>query len=87
MMALRKTWFASSLQDPALFLVKLCYASANLNLLQNDGDPSESLEFKNEAIRIIQRKLEAGDISDATLAAVATIVSCEVSCDGIAPTQ
>ncbi|KAN0073989.1 hypothetical protein V8E54_007926 [Elaphomyces granulatus] len=79
MMALRKTWFASSLQDPAIFLVKLCLASANLSLLQNDGYPSEALEFKNGAIRIIQKRIEDGDINDATVAAVASIVSCEVS--------
>ncbi len=80
-MAMRKQWFGEAIQDPAYLLIKLCHGAANLFTKSDNSDSMESLTFQNEAIRIINQRLDKSPdtISDATLATVACIVSYEVS--------
>ena len=81
MMALRRLWFGKALGDTAFLFIKLCHASASFSLTEGSEDSIESLLFKNEAIRIINERLDqsATHISEGTLSTVACIVLYEVS--------
>ena len=80
-MALRRLWFGKALGDTAFLFIKLCHASASLSLTEGSEDSVEPLLFKNEAIRVINERLDqsASHISEETLSAVACIVLYEVS--------
>jgi hypothetical protein len=79
MKCVRKSWFDLFIQDAALFSMILCIAAGNLSLLI--GDPAESVYWKNEAIKIIDSRLDKSprEVSASTIAAVASLVSYEVS--------
>jgi hypothetical protein len=59
----------------------LCIAAGNLSLLKHIGDPAESVYWKNEAIKIINGRLAESprELSASTIAAVASLVTYEVS--------
>jgi hypothetical protein len=81
MKCVRKSWFDLFIQDAAFFSMILCIAAGNLSLLKHIGDPAESVYWKNEAIKIIDSRLDKSprEVSASTIAAVASLVSYEVS--------
>lgn len=80
MAAVRTLWFRKAIQDTAFLFMKLCHAAGSLSLIKHEGDSVEALVFKNEAIRIINERLDqsSSNISEGTLSTVASIVSYEV---------
>ncbi|KAK9364507.1 hypothetical protein V1509DRAFT_613407 [Lipomyces kononenkoae] len=81
MRAARKTWYGLFIHDAAFSSVILCIAAGNLSLLEHVGDSVESLHWKNEAIKIINRRLDESPskLTAATIAAVASLVSYELT--------
>ena len=81
MTAIRRLWFEKGVHDSAFLFVKLCHAAGSLSLTERSGGPTEALMLKNEAIKIINERLDQSSthISDGTISAVACIVSYEVS--------
>jgi hypothetical protein len=80
MMAVRRLWLGKALKDPAFLLMELCHAAESLSLIERGENSTESLTFKNEAIKIINQRLDQSpnEISEGTLSTVASIVSYEV---------
>lgn len=81
MMAVRKLCFKNAMRDAAFLFMKLCHAADSLSLIEGGGDSVESLMFKNEAIKVINERLDQSPthISEGTLSTVASIVSYEVN--------
>jgi hypothetical protein len=80
MLAARKSWFRTCLQDPAFFNAVLSHYAGSFSLNFKEGDPMESLMLRTEAIKIVNERIEAGGggVSDGTIGTVASLVTYEV---------
>src|ERR1700733_13402983 len=81
MTSVRKSWFRTSLQDPAFFNAAMSHLAARLSLGAKKGDPIESLQFRMKAVEIVNQRLgrKIGDFDDGTIGAVASLTAYEVS--------
>lgn len=81
MVSVRKSWLQTSLQDPAFFAAVASHYAGRYSLGTGQGDPTDSLLLRMEAIRIVNEKLNQPDefVSDGTIGAVASLVTYEVS--------
>ena len=79
-MAVRSLWLEKAMRDTAFLFIKLCRAAESLSVIERSGGSVETLMFKNEAIKVINQRLDESPthISEGTLSAVACIVSYEV---------
>lgn len=83
-MSARKHWFLLSLTDKAFFLIALSHAAAHRSRPEQKGawNPSEALQLRTEAIRVINERVRnVGEYgpTDGTIGAVASILTYEVS--------
>lgn len=83
MNAVRAQWFDIAHTEAALLHVILAHSAATYALLQQEDtwEPKESLILRTEAIRIINERIDnsnAGNLSDATVGAVACLAKYEV---------
>jgi hypothetical protein len=80
MTSVRKSWFRTSLQDPAFFNSVLSHYAGRFNLDTMQGDPVDSLYFRTNAIKLVNERLSKQDeiITDGTIAAVASLATYEV---------
>ncbi len=87
MMNPRKTWLSNATKDPAYFHAGLSHYTAHFTQLHEQGDPTEALVYRMEAVRPVNERLGAAElgISDGTVGAVACIFNHEVSRIGLLP--
>jgi hypothetical protein len=81
MKACRNRWHALASQDAVLFRVALSHAAGNLSMLQERGDPTESLIWRTDAIRILNERIASSKTSGPslyTIGAIASMASYEV---------
>jgi hypothetical protein len=83
MVSVRKSFFRTSLQDPAFFTTALSHYAASFSLSTQAGsesDPTEALLLRMDAIKMVNERL--GDASrcatDGTIGAVAGLMTYEV---------
>ena len=81
MMTYRRCWTKDSLDDPAMLNCILSHSSGNFNLLFKKGDPTESLRYRMEAIRIVNDRLSQPKdaVRNGTICVIAGISTYEVS--------
>ena len=81
MMTYRKSWTKDSLDDPAMLNCILSHSSGDYNLCFKRGDPTESLRYRMEAIRIVNDRLSDPEdaVRNGTICVVAGISTYEVS--------
>ena len=81
MMPMRKGLFSLAVHDAALFHTFMSHYVASYNLRFSTGDPTESMQHRTEAIRIVNERLQhpSQAVSDGTIAAVANMAVYEVS--------
>ena len=81
MVSVRKSWLQTSIQDPAFFAAVASHYAGRYSLCTGQGDPTDSLLLRMEAIKIVNERLNQleGFVSDGTIGAVASLVTYEVS--------
>jgi hypothetical protein len=81
MTSVRKSWFRTSLQDPAFFNAIVSHYAARFSLSAKQGDPVESLMLRMKSIEIVNERLDTqdGEVTDGTIGAVASLVIYEVN--------
>jgi hypothetical protein len=80
MVSVRKSWLRISLQDPAFFAAVSSHYAGRYSLSTRQGDPTEALLLRMDAIKIVNERLNQmdGSVSDGTIGAVASLVTYEV---------
>lgn len=84
----RSRWHFLATQDSAMLRVALSHAAGNLSMLQEQGDPTESLIWRTDAIRILNERLANATTSGLcpyTIGAVASMASYEATNGALAP--